>query len=348
MTSIQAAPNGKSPFTLAKEVIHLATRFKLPLTPDVYGVLYRYVEGDDQELTLELDFAVNESGALDSDHVSALHLQYCVPHNDSNAKFGEQLANELAGLRSLVSDQEGAGIDFGRSILKVEHLLGNDSSSESDIKKGVLELAKRNAEMSGKLELAESKLRLSQKRIEKMQNELRESQRSMMLDPLTKIGNRRYFDTVCRKLIGDQGGVNAIVHLALFDLDNLKKINDINGHPAGDYVIQFVASQLSSRYPNLAIARLGGDEFAAFLSGGTRDDAVAFAEAVKDHFASQTLQVVATNEVIEGIFFSVGIAKLRSTDDPTSWYARADSLLYEAKRLGRNRAVVERSLSGAG
>lgn len=82
-------------------------------------------------------------------------------------------------------------------------------------------------------------------------------------DALTKIYNRRAFDEICNK---SQEAKNSI-GLLLVDLDNFKTINDTYGHVNGDYVLQAVASLLSTFLKAEGdIARIGGDEFAVVLS----------------------------------------------------------------------------------
>ncbi|MEM9368038.1 MAG: diguanylate cyclase [Planctomycetota bacterium] len=181
----------------------------------------------------------------------------------------------------------------------------------------------------------------SEKEIESLRQQLQESQRGMLTDHLTGIGNRRMFDRFVANFVSRKSSLSARMFVVLIDLDRFKAINDQHGHAAGDQVIQFLATSLTSQWPGIAFARLGGDEFAAFFECDDREDVVEFASDIKSHFASQELVLGRDQETIGHLQFSIGVALLRDNDTEQSWVNRADELLYEAKRLGRNRSVVE-------
>jgi diguanylate cyclase (GGDEF)-like protein len=108
-------------------------------------------------------------------------------------------------------------------------------------------------------------------------------------DPLTGIGNRRYFDATMKRELGRRSlphGRRALdtSPLALFilDLDDFKGVNDRHGHQVGDAVLQEVtASILSVLRSTDTPARIGGDEFAIIAPGARGDNAAGLAEAVR-------------------------------------------------------------------
>lgn len=87
-------------------------------------------------------------------------------------------------------------------------------------------------------------------------------------DPLTALANRRLFqDSLDTVLDGEPGGGE--VHLAIFDLDNFKAINDTLGHSVGDELLAQVARRLEAHDETDFVARLGGDEFAVVTRPAT-------------------------------------------------------------------------------
>ena len=161
-------------------------------------------------------------------------------------------------------------------------------------------------------------------------------------DPLTGLSNRRHFRTVLDRTIDMVARSGDPALLLMLDIDHFKKVNDTYGHPAGDKVLQSVATALAKCVrPMDTVARYGGEEFAVVLPnchayfGGT------IAERIR-----QTMQdmVIAVAPGIDlNITVSIGGAYapewVRST--AVLWTERADVQLYRAKSEGRNRVFLD-------
>ncbi|REG81603.1 GGDEF domain-containing protein [Marinomonas pollencensis] len=160
-------------------------------------------------------------------------------------------------------------------------------------------------------------------------------------DKLTGLFNRRRLERELkadyRAFIG-QGVPTSIV---IFDLDNLKTINDTLGHYVGDEVIVAIANICRNELADHGIAcRYGGDEFVVALFNAEVTQAKQFAdrlhEKVMHHF-----QQFFTKNLAASIGISVGISGM--LPDDTSYKAvlkRADDALYQAKRSGKNKTIV--------
>lgn len=123
--------------------------------------------------------------------------------------------------------------------------------------------------------------------------------------------------------------------LVMLDLDHFKTINDTYGHPAGDEVLVNLARFLKERLRRSdLISRYGGEEFAIVLPGTRQEDALRIMNAMRQAF-SQIEQ--RSNQQTFHQTFSVGISSLASAEDTTQLVQQADDMLYQAKRLGRNR-----------
>jgi len=129
--------------------------------------------------------------------------------------------------------------------------------------------------------------------------------------------------------------------LAMLDLDWFKKINDTHGHQTGDEVLLRCAEIVSRVTKGKGIAyRYGGEEFAVLLPNCTIEEGVAVCERVRTSIASTVL----TNAKIP-VTVSIGIATAPThAKDVRRLIEAADSAMYQAKNLGRNRVRV----SGAG
>jgi diguanylate cyclase (GGDEF)-like protein len=158
--------------------------------------------------------------------------------------------------------------------------------------------------------------------------------RLALTDPLTGLGNHRYFyEQLERTLVRAEASGNH-VSLCLFDIDDFKEVNDAYGHPAGDDLLVAVASRL--RQDGEAF-RLGGDEFALLLEGPHEHEALRIAEGVLERVGR-----VKTPPDVD-LKVSAGIAVYPSVGVERSELVRvADSALYLAKEHGKGRVRAYR------
>lgn len=154
-------------------------------------------------------------------------------------------------------------------------------------------------------------------------------------DPLTGLRNRRTIEGRFEELY--RRGFRT---MAVLDLDHFKAINDTHGHATGDMVLQAVAGALAEDRDTKAI-RMGGEEFLLLLRGG---DAASRAERCRRAITTRIAAQVPGLERI--VTASMGLVEHDTRGnlqiDFASLYARCDQLLYEAKRLGRNRTMREK------
>ncbi len=146
-------------------------------------------------------------------------------------------------------------------------------------------------------------------------------------DPLTKIANRRNFDTALQIGAARSARYGWAFTLVLLDLNDFKSVNDRGGHVFGDYVLREFGYALrrSVRSGDTA-ARLGGDEFAVILSNVEGVEAAGFIDRLR-------LQLKSTEDLID---FTIGVASSpKDSIDPEELYRIADDRLYENKGVRR-------------
>jgi two-component system cell cycle response regulator len=150
-------------------------------------------------------------------------------------------------------------------------------------------------------------------------------------DALTGLPNRRTFDEHLDSMFAPQRKTGQPFALVLFDIDHFKQVNDTQGHPAGDRVLQDVASIAQRRMRGgEQIFRIGGEEFAIVIAGD-RNAAVIVAERVRAAVASET-----------GLpTLSAGVAAFpQDAHTRDQLFQRADLALYAAKQGGRNMVAI--------
>jgi len=130
--------------------------------------------------------------------------------------------------------------------------------------------------------------------------------------------------------------------LLLFDIDNFKKFNDTYGHSVGDQIListtQIVTAHIRD---NDIFARWGGEEFVVLFSNTDIERAADLAERLR--------RAVENNNCGEAgkITISIGVAKYQRTETILTFINRADEKMYEAKKAGKNRVIVEDTLAAA-
>lgn len=169
---------------------------------------------------------------------------------------------------------------------------------------------------------------------QRMQRRLQELAR---IDDLTGLLNRRAFNDRMQQEAGAAPGVTSVLVL---DLDHFKQLNDHHGHAAGDAVLrQFSATVTAQLRHGDVCARYGGEEFSVLLPGIGAEAALAAAERIRS--AVQHMEV-RFRDVVLKTTVSIGIAPMDG-EDVEACLALADSALYQAKRLGRNRVEISAS-----
>lgn len=152
-------------------------------------------------------------------------------------------------------------------------------------------------------------------------------------DPLTGLLNRRATESVLQQF-GEHQTRFAIISL---DIDHFKRVNDTLGHDMGDIVLQSLASTLqdNSRQGDYA-CRMGGEEFLLLLPETPLAAATGFAERLRETIAGTQISGVGS------ITISAGVTVWPEGEKTiTEALKKADELMYQAKRNGRNRTESE-------
>ena len=163
-------------------------------------------------------------------------------------------------------------------------------------------------------------------------------------DPLTGLANRRVFDRVLDMEMERSKRARTPLSLAIFDLDDFKRINDTYGHIMGDEVLVKFSKKLkaTTRRYDLA-ARFGGEEFVLIMAGS----GVVKAQRMLKRFLQEFKKIEFEAPDGQGTFSvtcSVGLTCFKGTADITDkdLIELADEALYEAKKSGKDQVKVSR------
>jgi len=159
----------------------------------------------------------------------------------------------------------------------------------------------------------------------------------VVADPLTGLGNRRYFDRTIEPLFDALETRSTPFSVMVFDIDHFKRVNDILGHDMGDQILKEIAARLVTNMRAVDIvARYGGEEFMIAMPETTAEEALIAADRVRGLIAGTPVFV--DGEALQ-VTTSVGVAEVESGETLRDVFKRADDALYKAKQAGRNRAV---------
>ena len=164
------------------------------------------------------------------------------------------------------------------------------------------------------------------------------SQRAQ-IDGLTGLWNRAHFDKRWPDEVSGCVRHGRALAMAILDLDNFKSVNDTYGHPAGDAVLQGMATLLQHECRQSDVAcRMGGEEFAVIMPDTSVEAALVLCERIRAGFGQHVWprhpERFVTTSI--GLVGSSGSATLSAEE----WIEAADQNLYRAKAEGRNRVVA--------
>ena len=162
------------------------------------------------------------------------------------------------------------------------------------------------------------------------------AQKLAITDPLTGFYNRRAIAEIAGDLCTKADAKGQSVAFMMLDLDNFKRINDMNGHAAGDYLLTQFAERMQKIAPSRAyLARIGGDEFAFVFAFNPEvpDEVSRFAEAIIE----ETERPFIHDNLVLDTTVSIGIARHdHGNTTVDKLMQRADIAMYNAKRNGKN------------
>lgn len=182
-------------------------------------------------------------------------------------------------------------------------------------------------------------------------NNLMRTQRELLLaqeklqyqvthDALTGLFNRAAVLELFQKEIDRAGRQNSSVGILLLDIDHFKRVNDTQGHLAGDAVLEEMGRRLSETMRSYDIAgRYGGEEFLIILPGCGKNETLSGAERIRTAVASRPFRVE-NAEFCLTVSIGVTVAHGSAQVPDAVLLSQADMALYSAKDSGRNRVVM--------
>jgi diguanylate cyclase (GGDEF)-like protein len=214
-----------------------------------------------------------------------------------------------------------------------------EANSIDDLKAHARKFIETYADFQAEMHASrDRRLTMARKNLSTVRKKLSEANKTLVLDHLTNIYNRRAFDERALETL-EQNKIDHIAStLITLDIDHFKKINDTYGHDMGDFILKEVAKMLKAECKEHDMAaRIGGEEFALLFYNTDLDSAI---KRVEGFLTRVRKAAFAHDGGTIRFTVSVGIAELVENESPDKWVKRADNALYQAKQTGRDKYVV--------
>ncbi len=246
----------------------------------------------------------------------------------------KQLREQVAGLRSAADESD----SIEKLKVSVEGRLDNILGSLDSFKAKSAERQEAADRMIVRLKM---QLNEAQKQSKELERTIAHQRDQAVTDSLTRIPNRYGFQAQAQQEVARWKRYGTPLCLIMLDVDHFKKINDSYGHLAGDHVLRDVAGVLTDTVRQTdCVSRFGGEEFVVIVPQTILVDAAKTANklrlAIQNHsFSHQEHEISVT--------ISAGAADFCEGDELDDVLERADSALYRAKQMGRNKVCLERA-----
>ena len=311
--------------------------------PRNYEIWYVYAAGFNSPLNKIINETLARNGKLTESELEQIYETYIsqIKTTDRIDKVGARVIGEIDDVMALIKEALGMSASYDDSLSGATESLAVASNREQ-VKAIVETLVKSTREMRETNKALEDRLTLSKTEISNLQQSLEAIRTESLTDPLTGLGNRKYFDRSIETAVQTALANGEPLSLLMFDIDHFKSFNDSYGHLTGDQVLRLVGMSLKQTIKGQDItARYGGEEFAVVLPNTAIRQALTVADHIRRAVMAKELKKKSTGEILGRVTISVGVSMLRPDDDTDSLIERADACLYIAKRNGRNRVICE-------
>lgn len=240
-----------------------------------------------------------------------------------SSTFHEDLLGTTDRIRSLVE------------LKDVQELKDRITAEVSELNRAVMEKRKRE----------QTQYEALSEKIAGLQKRLEEARTEASIDGLTGIANRRSFDFTIRRWVAAHEKSEEPFTVAIFDLDDFKKINDNYGHQFGDQVLIATAAEIGKNIrASDFLARYGGEEFVVLSSGMKLAESQKRFSVLLKNIEGMRMDYHGAdgNLIAISVTASCGVAEYALAENLKDLIGRADEALYEAKRAGKNQVAVKR------
>jgi diguanylate cyclase len=322
-----------------RQAVPLMVKHKIVPNPCNFALWYAYVSGKNKTLNKALDDAINSTGTCSAERSIELFVQHIIGRDTEDQQTQESLQALVENLFSGLEEAIAGTKDYDENLQKGLQNL-QSSSEQQDIENTIQDLI-QNTKVAAEIgQTFHKQLDAAQEEIQSLKSQLETSKDDAFKDPLTKLGNRRFFDTRLQSALINNADSTSLM---IIDLDHFKRCNDTYGHIMGDKILQSMGVILNEyNTDDVACARYGGEEFAIIMKNSPLDEAAKMAESIRQKISQLQIRQNDKDSMIDSLSASIGVAEYIAKEHPENFIERADKALYAAKEGGRNQVQCAR------
>jgi diguanylate cyclase len=324
---------------LARAALDQMSECGVAPTPDNFGIFYVHASGENPGISQIISQYLAEKKPFSAHLLQELRVRL---HTDMPAmeQVGDTMNSVIANVLGRLSDAGRDAGEYSNALSAATGALGGDHSA-ADMRPLMGTLLAATRQMEKRTKSLEQELQKSSTQVHELRSTLDNVRKETLIDPLTRIGNRKAFDNAIAAAEKQAEGGEPI-SLLICDIDHFKRFNDTWGHQTGDQVLKVVAACLSENIKGRDMAaRYGGEEFGLVLRGAALEGAMLVAEQIRQSVENHRLVKKSTGDVLGTMTISIGVAQFGSLEKADAVVRRADACLYGAKRNGRNMVIAE-------
>jgi diguanylate cyclase len=316
--------------------------FGQPADPKSYALWFKYASGDSGLLSAAINTRLTRNGTLTVGDIEELHSAHIAPGHvqDKTDRIGARMAGEVDQVLATFEVAEDTASHYSRDLVNAAQRLGS-TVNRADVRAIIDALAQATRSLAEKNARLQMQLQAMSEEIAQLRREIVDLRTESQTDPLTGLGNRRFFVAALERAIVECRATSEPLTLLIADVDGIKAINENYGNIVGDRVLRFISMVTREAITGRDVAaRYADDAFAIILPKTSLPPAVRIAEQLR-HAVMKCELVRRTTGEKARLTLSVGVATLDKRLPAQGLIEAAEMCLHAAKRAGRNCVISE-------